>query len=237
MEDIQLTIDKHDQQKDNSDSSSPTSTLDSFIKNGYLVSDTKLVIQESAPDDPTDEIRCRICLESSSSGELIEPCKCKGSIAHVHTSCIKKAILFSSKKSENLIKCEICNCPYKISIVVSNKLDCNFPEETQSFNAQIIALISISLVSLYAFSVTFAAIISLVSSNSDEGFVIGLLVCVMMLLLVLIICAAWQTTSIIKHKCIRKTATWVIHSQSEQSITDNVMTLCRLEELLESACE
>ncbi|XP_033225201.1 E3 ubiquitin-protein ligase MARCH3-like [Belonocnema kinseyi] len=52
---------------------------------------------------------CRICHEDGSSGELIDPCECSGSLRLVHTSCLEKWLSVS-----NTDRCEICKFTYSI---------------------------------------------------------------------------------------------------------------------------
>lgn len=38
-----------------------------------------------------ETVRCRICWEQDSPNEMLRPCKCKGSMGHVHAECWKTA--------------------------------------------------------------------------------------------------------------------------------------------------
>jgi len=53
---------------------------------------------------------CRICFES---GKLIKPCKCSGSIEHVHTECIQLWRL-SNIHNREYYSCGICGHRYTI---------------------------------------------------------------------------------------------------------------------------
>lgn len=57
---------------------------------------------------------CRFCLNSrnSRSNPLIEPCDCKGSLRHVHLSCLNKWILLNPNRNNK--DCELCLTPYLI---------------------------------------------------------------------------------------------------------------------------
>ena len=57
---------------------------------------------------------CRICLED---GDLICPCKCSGTSAHVHAECLKRWLDVSGRTS-----CEICKHEFAKEVVVS---ECN----------------------------------------------------------------------------------------------------------------
>lgn len=66
--------------------------------------------------DPVDEIACRICMEGTSeSHPLIHPCKCSGSVKHIHEECLKTWI---SSHAEDIDKsaCEICKTPFVMEV-------------------------------------------------------------------------------------------------------------------------
>ncbi|XP_033345685.1 E3 ubiquitin-protein ligase MARCH3-like [Bombus vosnesenskii] len=52
---------------------------------------------------------CRICHEDESSEELIDPCKCSGTLGLIHASCLEKWLSMS-----NTDRCEICNLSFEI---------------------------------------------------------------------------------------------------------------------------
>ena len=55
------------------------------------------------PTPPT----CRICLDTSPLHDLISPCNCKGSLQHVHESCLSEWIRQRPHKTTN-VNCELC---------------------------------------------------------------------------------------------------------------------------------
>lgn len=70
---------------------------------------------------------CRICFNSE-KGKLVAPCRCKGSIEHIHQGCLMKWLkerypsqfraLLRSKEPKNQtgIQCELCKYEYKADI-------------------------------------------------------------------------------------------------------------------------
>lgn len=71
-------------------------------------------------NEPTDSL-CRICLESESSDNLlIHPCKCTGSVRHVHESCLK-AWLSSRDQDLTLAQCELCRTPFVMTVKLRRK--------------------------------------------------------------------------------------------------------------------
>ena len=64
----------------------------------------------SASEDE-DEPTCRICFGGEEDGELIEPCKCAGSMALIHRSCLD-AVRVSGFDPSSLVKCGLCKENY-----------------------------------------------------------------------------------------------------------------------------
>ena len=58
-----------------------------------------------------DEPTCRICFGGEEDGELIEPCKCAGSMALIHRSCLD-AVRVSGFDPASLVKCGLCKENY-----------------------------------------------------------------------------------------------------------------------------
>lgn len=59
-------------------------------------------------------MQCRICLEEE--GDMIQPCKCKGSTANVHPECLERWLEVSQKN-----ECEICKHEYEMNTSVEFK--------------------------------------------------------------------------------------------------------------------
>lgn len=69
---------------------------------------------------------CRICLmegDDEESGRLVKPCKCSGSIAHVHVSCLRQWIRTRLAIDEQVpsfvyrqTSCELCKTAYPLRI-------------------------------------------------------------------------------------------------------------------------
>ncbi|CAG8607748.1 3500_t:CDS:2 [Acaulospora morrowiae] len=59
---------------------------------------------------------CRICLSSESISTLIAPCKCKGSVKYVHSTCLTlwRNRLLKSRRGKNLDRCTSCQFKYVI---------------------------------------------------------------------------------------------------------------------------
>eukprot|EP00760_Papus_ankaliazontas_P008621 PhM_4_TR13898/c0_g1_i1/m.5447 len=66
--------------------------------------------QHDAHDD--NQHQCRVCRESS--GKLMRPCRCSGSIAFVHEACLLRWV---STKQE--LKCELCSTPFHVTKLYS----------------------------------------------------------------------------------------------------------------------
>ncbi|XP_014261944.1 E3 ubiquitin-protein ligase MARCH8-like isoform X2 [Cimex lectularius] len=66
--------------------------------------------EEDIDSDPSADI-CRICYCGGGDEELMRPCKCSGSLAFVHPSCLDSWIENSGSP-----KCEICNANYPLTV-------------------------------------------------------------------------------------------------------------------------
>lgn len=70
-------------------------------------------VDESASDasvPPSKCFMCRICLiEESVKDSLVSPCRCSGTMAYVHQSCVKEWIFTSEATS-----CEVCDYKYTV---------------------------------------------------------------------------------------------------------------------------
>ena len=62
--------------------------------------------EAESPDD--DELECRICRCGSEAGVLYHPCRCSGSVMHVHQACLQRWLQMSGKT-----KCELCNFTFE----------------------------------------------------------------------------------------------------------------------------
>ena len=57
----------------------------------------------------SDEPFCRICHEGGSSGELVSPCECSGTLAMVHRACLERWLT-----SSNSSHCELCRYQFSL---------------------------------------------------------------------------------------------------------------------------
>ncbi|XP_059928210.1 E3 ubiquitin-protein ligase MARCHF3 [Gadus macrocephalus] len=57
----------------------------------------------------SDEPFCRICHEGGSSGELVSPCECSGTLAMVHRACLERWLA-----SSNSSHCELCRYQFSL---------------------------------------------------------------------------------------------------------------------------
>mmetsp|Transcript_5915 Transcript_5915/g.10523 ORF Transcript_5915/g.10523 Transcript_5915/m.10523 type:complete len:306 (-) Transcript_5915:11-928(-) len=68
-----------------------------------------------------DEVVCRICMEpDSEKHKLIHPCKCSGSVKHIHEECLKTWITSHSEDIDKSV-CELCKTPYVMEIKMTSK--------------------------------------------------------------------------------------------------------------------
>jgi len=79
--------------------------------------------------------QCRICLSEGSTVEdpLLAPCKCRGSVQHVHLECVKHWITdrlaLSNSGTSSMVgrasgplSCELCKSPYQTTVQIGHKI-------------------------------------------------------------------------------------------------------------------
>lgn len=80
-----------------------------------LLKDSSIIVRTG-----DDDSQCRICFEGDtsdeSSGTLITPCNCKGSLKYIHEECLKKQIIANSVHLEKDHHCELCLEKYRVKI-------------------------------------------------------------------------------------------------------------------------
>eukprot|EP00759_Apiculatamorpha_spiralis_P019816 PhF_6_TR25523/c0_g1_i3/m.35706 len=72
----------------------------------------------SAASSAYSDMICRVCREGPLLEPLLRPCKCNGTIAYAHESCMLRWI---SQKQE--LHCELCKTSFRISKLYSHKVD------------------------------------------------------------------------------------------------------------------
>lgn len=84
--------------------------------------------QEGARVEEGGEAECRVCGEVANSGEqgpstnsnpLLAPCACRGSVAHIHRSCLRRWVATASQQPslsgfEHALKCNACLAPWRL---------------------------------------------------------------------------------------------------------------------------
>jgi len=55
---------------------------------------------------------CRICFDDNAQKPLFQPCKCTGTIAHIHQDCL---FTWIETKRSRTPSCELCKTPYSIT--------------------------------------------------------------------------------------------------------------------------
>lgn len=119
---------------------------------------------------------CRFCLEDLTSEEnpMIQPCKCKGSSAHVHEVCLRKWRR-TTAHSKNITHCQLCLKKYRLPMIFPLEI---IPEENFM---NVSTVLFANPVSIYAFSYIFSVALAVllnyayvlsrndVLSNSDVG--------------------------------------------------------------------
>jgi E3 ubiquitin-protein ligase DOA10 len=118
---------------------------------------------------------CRICY-SDKSDHLISPCKCRGSVMHVHQECllqwlrIRSPISYQSaiskfKLNKTGLYCELCKYEYKGKISYINKLQILKKLKNSNLTYSILINIPIIIYLIYKFKTLMRNIFWLVSDE------------------------------------------------------------------------
>jgi len=69
-------------------------------------------------DTKASDAVCRICFDGDDSGDLVEPCGCSGSQAHVHEKCLQRwrRLQTFQGKHTAATRCEVCGQKYSASL-------------------------------------------------------------------------------------------------------------------------
>lgn len=103
-----------------------------------MSSDSAIVVQSTCSTEGENNT-CRICLSTADPNDkFISPCKCKGSIQMIHSSCFKDYLLSKTGKGASGLVCELCGFNYKIKLSLQRSFSFRklFQKE---FNSVIIA--------------------------------------------------------------------------------------------------
>lgn len=76
--------------------------------------DSVLLPQEGHAEDHAPF--CRICLEEE--GDMISPCQCTGTLAHVHEACLRQWREQFDTGDERAVRCQQCTAPYHVQYVL-----------------------------------------------------------------------------------------------------------------------
>lgn len=154
-----------------------------------------------------NEMLCRICYEESSQAKpLISPCKCIGSMKHVHEECLKTWII---ARNVEVVKsnCELCKTPFKMQLDI--KLVCKCQSNNSSKVPRLLHYFMI-IAAIVGLCVSAWILVDHLNSYGDterNGLIVGLIVNSFLLLLLVIALAA----SISKDsKCIHTLLNWKI---------------------------
>ncbi|KAK3584962.1 hypothetical protein CHS0354_009651 [Potamilus streckersoni] len=160
------------------------------IQNGQRVlvnPSSKMQIHQKALDtvlvtnslDPKAKVACRICHDDETSGSLITPCKCSGSIARVHQSCLKTWIKVKFPPNETprgSPKCEVCHNKFVMSKKMKLRIS-RCPEITAQDKMRHVIFCSSIFFMLLCLSIVFVAFAKMrdrnenpkKSTDDDEG--------------------------------------------------------------------
>jgi len=77
----------------------------------------------TVPSISLDAACCRICLDSAPIDDLIRPCACRGSIAHVHRKCLDDWRRTDLDRADAFYRCDLCKTTFELES--TQKLRCS----------------------------------------------------------------------------------------------------------------
>ena len=158
---------------------------------------------------------CRICMEDHSSGYLISPCRCSGSLSLIHEDCLKSWLV---SKTRDIIesRCEICQTKFSMSVEVIKK--CDPMSEGIPYCLFFLLLAAVMVILFIVVCVLSNRQIRHPSSPKEKGLAIGLItVCVVSFITILIL-----LKNSLKDACFTyEVENWSIYNFAEDNIGIN----------------
>ena len=68
----------------------------------------------------SDQQVCRVCLEEGSKEKLVSPCRCSGSLKHIHEDCLKTWLAAKNQDMAEA-RCEICHTTFHMEFSVKHQ--------------------------------------------------------------------------------------------------------------------
>ena len=163
----------------------------------------------SEPSDCSEhDGRCRICMQSDSATQLLAPCRCIGTVKHVHEACLKAWILAQGRLTNQ--QCELCKAPYQMEYCVGR---CWRPSELLNLGEPVVvlawaAVLLLALLAYLAWSLWAAAEARDDPQRACLRIIFGML-CVLELVVFVLLVFMW--TNLCLPRCLKY---WRIFSQT-----------------------
>jgi len=94
----------------------PKKLFKTEIKEAVENQEMRFVHKAEGPSNGEDLGECWICYDSRpESGQLIQPCGCKGDVRVVHDNCLKKWFMESGVPSQGRKHCHVCGMEYRLT--------------------------------------------------------------------------------------------------------------------------
>lgn len=160
------------------------------------------IIYENPPSNnltPIVKPVCKICYEAKSLdlGNLLEPCKCTGSMRYIHEKCLKAWL----ENNGNIFECEICKFRYFVKLLLKKKYS---KSKCRSLCNKLIAVLMFVVFILIIVSVVMYYLIIHATGFTDEKrkfiimlIVISLSVFVFLIIMLILICDLWRRSWVI----------------------------------------
>lgn len=199
---------------------------------------------EPTANNPSQEAQiCRICLDfrvTPETGAMLQPCHCKGSIAYVHSNCLKKAVAFMSKSHNDIIHCKICGQEYKMEVSIKYSPTCRvFRKDRIVPMIFLIIFLAVTSGVLHLNIVGVQEMINEITSTSNEKskiYILGIALGLMFLKLFRLVCVI---VGLVRESFWRLEASWRIYNcdavvKEDSKLTWKLYQLLSAEQFLHS---
>ena len=107
-----------------------------------------------------DQKECRICFETTNQKEMLSPCDCSGTMAYIHSHCLKNSIELNEEQN-----CHICDQNWRgITIQLKNKNFFDYIKEETNLFLFYFSLIFV----LYLFGFSFVITSIVINEENKE---------------------------------------------------------------------
>ena len=132
------------------------------------------VLEKSSPaTEAKPEKFCRICMDDETGNPLISPCRCSGSLQFIHEECLK-TWLASKSEDMDAVKCEICNTPFLMNLIVERH--CSPREACKDGLTHCLFIPLLCAVQVMLCLIVYVLCVSMAEGDDELGYSVALLI-------------------------------------------------------------